>query len=208
MVAPSTDPMPVSKPILKTILLVDADLASIGLLREALSAESYLVFAATSTRGAMRLIKREPINVVVSDIEIAGGSGLDFMIGLRRAHPDVLRIMMSAKPSVDATLRAINEAGVRHFLTKPCEPLRLRSILPDLLAAPAGMDSVASRHEIHDLTPRLLETLELAMTGASEKQIADLLGISPHTAHQYVQALFRRFGVTSRAQLMAQVLRR
>ncbi len=58
------------------------------------------------------------------------------------------------------------------------------------------------------LSPRLQQTLDALMTGASEKQIASQLGISPHTTHQYVKMLFRRFRVTSRPELMALILRR
>ena len=43
------------------------------------------------------------------------------------------------------------------------------------------------------------------MTGASEKQIASQLGLSPHTTHHYVKTLYRRFGVSSRAEFMAMV---
>jgi len=60
-----------------------------------------------------------------------------------------------------------------------------------------------------DLSRRLRQTLDaLITTGDSEKQIADRLGISPHTAHQYVKTLFRRFGVNSRAELMAKAAAR
>lgn len=58
-----------------------------------------------------------------------------------------------------------------------------------------------------DLRPRHRETLELLMTGASEKEIAAALGISVHTVHQYVKAIYRRFRVKSRAQLMASRIR-
>src|SRR5262249_30510908 len=44
--------------------------------------------------------------------------------------------------------------------------------------------------------------------GGSEKQVADHLGLSHDTTHQYVTALYRHFGVGSRAQLMAYVLKR
>jgi DNA-binding NarL/FixJ family response regulator len=46
------------------------------------------------------------------------------------------------------------------------------------------------------------------LEGDSEKRVAERLGSSPTTIHQYVSALYRRFGVASRAQLLAQVLRR
>ena len=59
-----------------------------------------------------------------------------------------------------------------------------------------------------DLSRRLRETLACLLEGDTEKQVAARLGVSHATAHQYVTALYRHFGVRSRAQLMAHAMRR
>jgi DNA-binding CsgD family transcriptional regulator len=59
-----------------------------------------------------------------------------------------------------------------------------------------------------NLPPRLRQTLACLLEGDSEKQVAARLGLSPATTHQYVTALYRKFGVQSRAQLLAHALRR
>jgi DNA-binding CsgD family transcriptional regulator len=59
-----------------------------------------------------------------------------------------------------------------------------------------------------DLSPRLRQTLACLLEGESEKQVAGRLGLSLPTTHQYVTALYKRFGVRSRAQLLAHALRR
>ncbi len=53
-----------------------------------------------------------------------------------------------------------------------------------------------------DLAPRLAQTLERLLEGASEKEIAADLGLSPHTVHNYVKALHQRFDVRSRGELL------
>src|SRR5262245_19648954 len=58
------------------------------------------------------------------------------------------------------------------------------------------------------LSPRLQQTLAYLLERDSEKQVADRLGLSHDTTHEYVTALYRHFGVGSRAQLMAYVLKR
>jgi DNA-binding CsgD family transcriptional regulator len=58
------------------------------------------------------------------------------------------------------------------------------------------------------LSRRLRQTLACLVEGDSEKQVAARLGISATTVHQYVTDLYRRFGVQSRSQLLAHVLRR
>lgn len=58
-----------------------------------------------------------------------------------------------------------------------------------------------------DLSPRLKQTLERLLKGDGEKQIADRLGLSRATVHEYVTVLYRRFGVHSRAELLVRWIR-
>jgi DNA-binding CsgD family transcriptional regulator len=59
-----------------------------------------------------------------------------------------------------------------------------------------------------DLPPRLRQTLHCLLQGDSEKQVAARLGLSQATIHEYVTAVYRRFRVHSRGELMAYVMRR
>lgn len=57
--------------------------------------------------------------------------------------------------------------------------------------------------EPFDLAPRVRQTLEYLLAGDSEKQIAARMGVSPHTVHCYVKALYRSYEVSSRGELLA-----
>jgi DNA-binding CsgD family transcriptional regulator len=57
------------------------------------------------------------------------------------------------------------------------------------------------------LSPRLRQTLDLLLSGRSEKQIAEQCGLAKSTVNEYVAALYQRYGVGSRAELMARFLR-
>lgn len=57
------------------------------------------------------------------------------------------------------------------------------------------------------LSPRLRQTLELLLAGRSEKQIADKCRLAKSTVNEYVAALYQRYDVSSRAELMARFLR-
>jgi len=61
-------------------------------------------------------------------------------------------------------------------------------------APPISGMSMGRRHK---------QTLELLLAGDAEKQIAGKLGLSRHTIHDYVKAIYRRFGVNSRGELLA-----
>ena len=62
--------------------------------------------------------------------------------------------------------------------------------------------------DLRRLSRRQRETLACLLEGVSEKQVAARLGISGFTTHQYVKSLYRRFSVSSRAELLAHFLRR
>jgi DNA-binding NarL/FixJ family response regulator len=59
-----------------------------------------------------------------------------------------------------------------------------------------------------ELSPRLEQTLRHLLNGDSEKQVAKKLNLSRHTVHVYVKALYRRYLVSSRAELLAKHLKR
>ncbi len=53
------------------------------------------------------------------------------------------------------------------------------------------------------LTPRMRDTLDVLLTGATDKEIAVQIGISPHTVREYLKSIFKAYGVSSRAQIIA-----
>lgn len=97
-------------------------------------------------------------------------------------------------------------AGERDFSSRD---RRLLSFLHAELGLLIGRALVSAAEPCLDmLPPRLRQTLACLLEGDSEKQAASRLGLSLATTHEYVTALYRRFRVRSRAQLMAHVIRR
>lgn len=94
----------------------------------------------------------------------------------------------------------------RPFDRRECRLLGLfhRELNPLIGSALAGPDDPCPS----ELPPRLRQTLDCLLDGDSEKQAALRIGISRPTMHQYVTALYRHFGVASRAELLAAFLRR
>lgn len=65
------------------------------------------------------------------------------------------------------------------------------------LSTPTGADAISQ------LSPRQRETLDILLCGHSEKQIAAKLSRSVHTVHTHVKAIYRVFGVSTRAELLS-----
>ena len=59
-----------------------------------------------------------------------------------------------------------------------------------------------------DLPLRVRQVLKCLLEGDTDKQVAARLGVSSHTAHQYVKAVFRHFGVGSRSELLVRWIKR
>lgn len=67
---------------------------------------------------------------------------------------------------------------------------------------------LSHQHGRHMLTPRQRETLGYLLGSHSEKQIAQLLGISAATVHDHIGAIYRAYGVSRRVELMAAYIER
>jgi len=110
----------------------------------------------------------------------------------------------------------VSSATVHQYVTSLYRRFGVRSraaLLASALGVCAANVSDASLNEPPlavasvALSRRLRQTLDSLLVGANEKEVAARLGVSPATVHQYVTSLYRRFGVRSRPQLLAHVLR-
>jgi len=92
--------------------------------------------------------------------------------------------------------------------------LRRRRLLADLCrlvgeSVGAGRFQRIVAPSNNNILPRRQDqTLQHLLDGDSEKQVARKLSLSKHTVHVYVKALYRRYGVSSRAELLAKHLHR
>ncbi|MEE2976200.1 MAG: LuxR C-terminal-related transcriptional regulator, partial [Pseudomonadota bacterium] len=66
------------------------------------------------------------------------------------------------------------------------------------LAEPSPLAQLQAR-----LAPHESRVLQLLLTEAAEKQIADQLGLATSTTHSYITSVYRKFGVRGRAGLMS-----
>ena len=57
--------------------------------------------------------------------------------------------------------------------------------------------------DVSELSKRQRQVLSLLLSGVSERQLAERIELSAGTVHKYVTSIYRYFGVTTRAELMA-----
>jgi response regulator RpfG family c-di-GMP phosphodiesterase len=114
------------------ILFIDDDELILSALRRTLRKEPYECFFSNDPEMAMRIVKEEKIDIVVSDHSMPGMTGIEFFALLVRLHKDVLRVMMTGQSDRSTTVRAINDGQVHRFLDKPWNDEELKAVLADL----------------------------------------------------------------------------
>jgi two-component system, OmpR family, alkaline phosphatase synthesis response regulator PhoP len=113
------------------ILVVDDEPKVVKLARDYLERSGFRVLAAASSADAIAIARRERPDLLVLDLNLPGGDGLDVCRALRR-ESDVPIIMLTAR--VDETDRLIGlELGADDYITKPFSPrelvARVRAVL-------------------------------------------------------------------------------
>ena len=82
---------------------------------------------------ALAALSRGPVDLVVSDLEMPGLSGLDLLERVRQEHPQLAFVLLTAHASVDSAIRALR-MGAADYLHKPIEPDELRWVVERVLA--------------------------------------------------------------------------
>ena len=112
-----------------TLLLVDDEPAILKALQRVVRDEGYKVITALDGETALRLVSSESVDVVLSDMDMPGMSGLDLMVRLRRNHPSAVRLLLTGRGTLAAAVGAINDGEVYRFMTKPWDIDELREVL-------------------------------------------------------------------------------
>jgi two-component system, probable response regulator PhcQ len=108
-----------------TVLLVDDEPQVTEALKRALRREPYEFVSATSSSAAQKILEERHIDVVVSDEQMPGMSGSEFLAWTKKHYPHTIRMILSGQASLQAAVRAINEGEVYRFFLKPCNPTDL-----------------------------------------------------------------------------------
>ncbi len=102
----------------RSVLIVDDEEVLVRAMTRVLEARGYQVKAAHDGNAAMALIRREPFDVIVSDIQMPGMTGIDLLRVVRAYDLDVPVILMTGAPTVETAIEAVS-LGALQYLSKP-----------------------------------------------------------------------------------------
>jgi DNA-binding NtrC family response regulator len=114
-----------------SILFVDDEEQILRALARTLRDEGYDLTFCTCPLDALARLEARSFDIVVSDFMMPNLSGVDLLARTRAVRPSAVRVLMTGQADRSATIRAINEGAVFHYLEKPWEDADLKSALCD-----------------------------------------------------------------------------
>jgi DNA-binding NtrC family response regulator len=102
------------------LLVVDDDQGMRDLLQEDLGRRGHKVLTAANGMTALELIQQNPVEVVLTDLNMPGGGGIELCEELQQRYPDLPVLIITAFGSLDTAIAALR-AGAYDFVTKPID---------------------------------------------------------------------------------------
>lgn len=202
------------------IIIVDDDKLVCMSLRTILQAEEGITVLATGGSGpeAVRLYDEYRPDILLMDIQMGGGSGLDAGEEILKRHPEARVLFLTTFSDDEYILRALG-IGSRGYLIKQ----DVASIAPALKAVMSGqsvfgnevttrLPELMKREKGADLSgysmgEREKELVRLVAKGLSNREIADAMCLSEGTVRNYLSAVLEKLGLRDRTQLAVFYLR-
>lgn len=143
------------------LLLVDDDPSLLKLLGMRLSSEGFSITTAESGPEALRVLNRETIDLVISDLRMDEMDGMALFVEIQKLQPGLPVIILTAHGSIPDAVAATQQ-GVFSFLTKPVDRDALYKAIDDALIHRAPASDEAWRETIVTRSPLMLRLLEQA----------------------------------------------
>jgi FixJ family two-component response regulator len=168
-----------------TIYIVDDDESVRDALRNLLDAVGMRAVLYGSTQEFLDARRPDVPSCLILDVRLPGMNGLELQEELNKTGVPVPIVFITAHGDIPMTSRAI-KAGAVEFLTKPFEKKDLLAAVGQALdrdrerrAAQARLSALRGRYK--SLTPREREVLWEVVSGKTNKEIANLFGLSEIT---------------------------
>ncbi len=196
------------------VLLVDDHMIWRGGVRSMLEdTEFRVVGEAASGKDALEAARRLQPRLILLDIRMAGGDGLDALQILKKEHPRIAVIMLTTYDNPTYMARAV-AGGAAGYLLKGIELDALLDALravaggemllhpQDLMRSLRGLSAEATGalDLIEPLTSREEEVLRLLATGLPNREMAPILFVAESTIKTHVEHIIGKLGVSDRVQ--------
>src|SRR5680860_366995 len=201
---------------LTTVLLVDDH----DLIRQGLSraferhADFKVVGQASTLLEATELASSLHLDVVVTDVRLPDGTGLDLVRSLRQADSEIGLVVLTMYAG-DEQLFAALEAGASAFVAKDAPADDVVAAARHAIVSPRSFTALdltdAMRRRMSptgpQLSPREEEVLTLLAQGLGVTALARTLFVSESTAKTHISKIYEKLGAANRAQAIMNAIR-
>jgi two-component system probable response regulator PhcQ len=143
-----------------SILVVDDEELFIENIKSIFSGESYIIITASSGKQGLEILKKQSVNMVISEYKIPLMNGLEFLEKVRIIYPDILTVMVTDQADINLAIKAVNEAGVYKFLLKPWDDIDFKNTIKrtlESLQVIKERDELIRKVKTHEATLKDLE---------------------------------------------------
>lgn len=212
-----TAPMP-SLREREVVLLIDDAPDTVRMIAEALDEAGYTVLVATDGATALKRLERITPDAVLLDACMPGMDGFETCRRLKQAPGmrTVPVIFMTGLAETERLVEGLSAGGI-DYLVKPVVPDELVARLQAHLRVARDMNA-AMRARSEDpepaaallpnpLTQREMDVLEWVARGKTNRDVAEILGMSPRTVNKHLEHIYEKLGVETRTAAVAQFAR-
>ena len=169
----------------------------------------HVVATFSSAEDALDANRWDEGDVLISDIDLPGISGIELISKAKEANPQLLPLAFTIYEDRDTVFAALN-AGAFGYLLKGCTADWLETSIREVVRGGAPMSPAIARRLLdrflqdsppepaEALSPREVELLRCVAEGLLYKEIGEQLGISPHTVHTHIKNIYGKLHATSR----------
>lgn len=111
-----------------SILYVDDELVNLNVFK-ATFRRDYDIFTANSAQEAMEILRKQSIDLIISDQRMPKMTGVEFLKWSLAEYPHAIRIILTGFSDTEAIIRAINECDIYRYITKPWDIEEMRLAL-------------------------------------------------------------------------------
>lgn len=166
--------------------------------------------SATGDQAAADIDRLEP-EIVLLDLQLRHGTGMDVLRGLRREQRRTRVVILTAAID-DSTLMEAKALHAQGIVLKNSDPAYLFECLaqvrrgrqwfdPEITERFKRLSEAGFEGERPVLAPRERELIKLVKNGLRNREIARQLGVTEGTIKVYLHTVFQKLGVTSRTEL-------
>jgi DNA-binding NarL/FixJ family response regulator len=166
-----------------------------------------VVAEAGSGAEALQLLGGARVDLVLMDITMRDGSGIEATAQLNRSHPDIAVLILSMHDKLEYVSQAM-QAGARGYVLKDAPGKDIVLAIDTVMAggiyysAPVARQLARPAMPDNQLTSREQEVLRHIANGESNKQIARALDLSVRTVETHRLNIKRKLGIEGQAELI------